>query len=63
MNESALDKLKIKARNREFERKAKATKKEQVEGERVEHVHLFGAIYIEPLVSHEPTREEIIIFE
>ncbi len=40
-----------------------ATKRKEVEGERVEHVHLYGVIYIEPLVSHEPIIKEIIIFE
>jgi hypothetical protein len=29
----------------------------------VKHVCLIGAIYIEPLASHEPTKEEIKIFE
>jgi hypothetical protein len=29
----------------------------------VKHVCLIGAIYIKPLASHEPTKEEIKIFE
>jgi hypothetical protein len=55
MNDSALEKLKRETRERKLERKIKATRKEQVERERVEQVHLIRAISIEPLVLCEPT--------
>ncbi len=34
-----------------------------MERERVEQVHLIRGIYIEPLASHEPTADEVRIFE
>lgn len=58
MNDSALEKLKRETRERKLERKIKATRKEQVERERVEQVHLIRAISIEPLVLCEPTTWE-----
>ncbi len=58
-----MDKLKRKARERELEKKVEATRREQVERERVEQVRLIGTNYIEPLASREPIVEEVRIFE
>jgi hypothetical protein len=63
MSESALEELKQEARERELEIKAKVFRWKQVEREKVEHVRLIGAIYVEPLALHAPTSKEIIIFE
>jgi hypothetical protein len=63
MNESGLKKLKWEAREKELEKKAKAFRREQVERERVQHVKLIGAIYVEPLASHAPITKETRTFE
>jgi hypothetical protein len=62
MNDSALEMLKRKAKEKEFEKKAEVAKREQVERERMEQVHLTGAIYIEPQALREPTVEKFRIF-
>lgn len=61
--ENALDKLKREARERKLERKAKIGKREQMEREKVEHVHLTIVAYIEPLALCEPIINEIRICE
>ncbi len=55
MSESALEKLKWEAKEKELEKKTEVFRQEQVERESVEHVKLIGAIYVEPLASHAPT--------
>jgi hypothetical protein len=62
MNESALERLRWKARE-EVERKFEAFRKEYIEKEKVEQVWLTGAIYVELLASRTLTIEKIIIFE
>jgi hypothetical protein len=61
--ENALDKSKREAREKKLERKAKIAKREQMEREKVEHVHLIGIIYIEPLALCEPIAKDIRICE
>ncbi len=63
MNESALKRLRQKAREKEVERKGETLRREQIEKEKTEEVQLTGAIYVEPLASRTPTTEEIKIFE
>ncbi len=63
MNESALERLRWKAREKEVEKKAKVYGREQIEKEKVEHIRLIGAIYVEPFASTTPTIEEIRILE
>jgi len=55
MSESALEKLKQEAREKKIEKKVEAFRREQIEREKVEHVRLTGAIYIELLALHAPT--------
>ncbi len=55
ISESALEKLRQKVIKKEVERKTKALKKEYIEKERVEHIWLIGAIYVEPLASRALT--------
>jgi hypothetical protein len=62
MSESALNKLKREARERDFKRKAEVIRREHVEREKVEHVQLTRTIYVEPLALHEPIKEEVKIF-
>ncbi len=57
MSERALKKLRRDARDKEFERKTKVAKKEQMEREKMEQVHLTWAIYIEPIASWELIKE------
>ncbi len=63
MSESALDMLRREAREKEFEKKVEASRKEQIEKERAKWVHLTRTICIEPLASCEPIIEDIRIFE
>jgi hypothetical protein len=63
MNESALDKLKRKAKKKKLDRKAEPTKKKQVEKEKTKYVCLIGAIYIKLLALREPTTKELKVFE
>jgi hypothetical protein len=63
MSESTLEKLRREVREKESKRKVEVAKRKHVERERAQQVHLIEAIYIKPLASHEPTKEEIIIFE
>jgi hypothetical protein len=51
MNESALNRLRQKAKEKKVERKAKAFRREQIEKERMEQVQLTRAIYVESLAS------------
>jgi hypothetical protein len=63
MTENALDKLKKEAKERKLERKIETTRRKQVEKDKVKHVGLTGAIYIEPLASCELIAKELRIFE
>jgi hypothetical protein len=62
MSESALDKLKSEAKEKELARKAKSIQREQVKRKKTKHVQLMGVLYIEPLAPREPTIENIRVF-
>ncbi len=47
-----------KSKKKKIEKKVEAAKKEQVERERMEHVCLTRAIYIQPLALREPIIEK-----
>jgi hypothetical protein len=51
-SESALERLRWEAREKEVERKVKAFRREHIEKKRAKHVWLFKVIYVKPLVSH-----------
>ncbi len=64
MNESAsMGKLKREAKQKELERKAENTRREQIYQEITKHVRLTKAIYIEPLASQKPIVEEVKTFD
>lgn len=63
MNESDLEKLKRKEREKELESKVEAFKRKHVKRERKEHVRLTWTIYVGPLALRAPTTKETRIFE
>jgi hypothetical protein len=63
MNESTLERLRWKTKEKEVDEKVEAFRKEQIEKKSVEHVWLTKAIYVEPLASRAPIAKETKVFE
>ncbi len=63
MNESTLERLRWKVKEKEVDEKAEAFRREQIEKKSVKHVQLTKAIYVEPLASCAPIAKETKVFE
>ncbi len=63
MNESALERLRWEAKEKEVERKVEAFRREHIEKKKKKQVQITGMIYVKLLASCVTITEEIIMFE